>query len=123
MYVLTLLTSLFAVQPVVEYWLHRLVHRVQLYCHISHHLCWSRGKYWLYAGDWTVRGGVIVLVLAGWYTAALMLLKYELMHCCAHTCPGFRYLHRHHFLHHRDPTCNFSFSAIWPDRLFGTLSE
>lgn len=24
-------------------------------------------------------------------------------------------------MHHRDATCNFSFSAVWPDKLFGTL--
>lgn len=121
MHLLALLTSLFIVQPLVEYWLHRLVHKVHLFYHVSHHVCWSGGKYWSYAGDWAARGGVVALALAGWHTAALMLLKYELTHLSAHIHPGFRYLHRHHFLHHRDTTCNFSFSAIWPDRLFGTL--
>lgn len=122
MHLLTLLTSLFVAQPLVEYWLHRLVHRVYLNYHMHHHRRWSGGMYWSYAGDWAVRGCVVVLVLVGWHVAALMLLKYELTHLVAHVYPGL-YLHRHHFLHHRDPTCNFSFSAIWPDRLFGTLNQ
>ena len=121
MHFITLLTSLFVVQPLVEYWLHRLVHCGQLHYHIDHHLHWSKGKYWSYTGDWAARGAVVVLAFMGWYTAALMLLKYELTHMAAHSFPGLRYLHRHHFMHHRDATCNFSFSAVWPDKLFGTL--
>ena len=123
MQLITLLTSLFIAQPLVEYWLHRVVHRVHMHYHAHHHRHWSGGRYWSYAGDWAARGCIVVLVLVGWHVAALMLLKYELAHLAAHVYPGFRYLHRHHFLHHRDATCNFSFSAIWPDRLFGTLSE
>lgn len=121
MHFITLLTSLFVVQPLVEYWLHRLVHCGKLHYHIDHHRHWSKGKYWSYSGDWNARGAVVVLVFMGWYTAALMLLKYELTHMAAHSFPGLRYLHRHHFMHHRDVTCNFSFSAVWPDKLFGTL--
>jgi sterol desaturase/sphingolipid hydroxylase (fatty acid hydroxylase superfamily) len=64
-----------------------------------------------------------VLLLAGvrCYVAAIAVLKHELTHIAVHRMPGLRYLHRHHFLHHRNPECNFSFSAVWPDRLFGTL--
>ena len=123
MHVLTLLISLFVVQPLAEYGLHRLVHRLYVNYHIDHHTSWSFGTYWAYRGDWIVRGTVLTMALLQWYTAALLLLKYEVIHTLVHRLPGFRVLHRHHFLHHRDPTCNFSFSATWPDRLFGTLQE
>jgi len=117
----TLLISLFIVQPVLEYWAHRLTHILQLRYHLDHHHNWSHGKFWLYTGDWYGRVLVGIFVLLGWHIAALMLAKEEVMHTLAHRYPGFRYLHRHHFLHHRNPACNFSFSAVWPDRLFGTL--
>jgi sterol desaturase/sphingolipid hydroxylase (fatty acid hydroxylase superfamily) len=123
MHMLTLLISLFLVQPVVEYWLHRLVHDLLLQYHVDHHRNWSQGKYWNYVGDRAARGAVLCLALIGWYTAAFMLLKYEIMHTVVHRWPGFKRMHRHHFLHHRNPSCNYSFSAIWPDRLFGTLAE
>ena len=123
MHLLTLLTSLFLVQPVAEYWLHRLVHSLLLQYHVDHHRMWSRGKYWDYIGDRAVRGAVLCLALLGWYTAAIMLLKYEITHTMVHRLPSSTRLHRHHFLHHRNQSCNYSFSAIWPDRLFGTLAE
>ena len=123
MQLLTLLISLFIVQPVVEYWLHRAVHWIKLEYHSSHHTSWSFGRYWSYRGDWACRVLILLLGCAGWYVAALALLKYEITHTAAHRMPGLRYLHRHHFLHHRNPIVNFSFSVIWPDRLFGTLEE
>lgn len=122
MHLLMLLFLLFVIQPLIEYWLHRLVHRVHLTYHAEHHRHWSGGKYWRYTGDWAARAAIAACALAGWHTTALMLLKYELVHSAIHIYPGFRYLHRHHFLHHRNADCNFTFSAIWPDRLFGTAS-
>jgi hypothetical protein len=123
MHLLTLLISLFVVQPVVEYWLHRLVHYLLVEYHIDHHRNWGNGKYWDYNGDWAVRCVVAYFAILGWYTAALMLLKYEIMHTVVHRWPGFKRMHRHHFLHHHNKSCNYSFSAIWPDRIFGTLAE
>lgn len=121
MHVLTLLVVLFIIQPIAEYWLHRLAHWAQLTYHLSHHKFSSHGRFWGYQGDWTCQFLIAMLALCGWYTAALTLLKYEASHTIVHRTPGLRYLHRHHFLHHRHPSKNFSFSAIWPDRLFGTL--
>ena len=50
MHLLTLLISLFLVQPLAEYWLHRLVHVLCLQYHVDHHRNWS------YGGDWAVCG-------------------------------------------------------------------
>jgi len=121
MWLITVLISLFAVQPLLEYGLHRFVHHIALMYHTDHHRKWSGGTYWSYEGDWNVYLLVALAVLLRWHIAALMLLKYEIAHVVAHACPG-SYLHRHHFIHHRKPQCNYSFSAIWPDRLFGTLA-
>ena len=116
-----LLMSLFIVQPLAEYWLHRAAHRMQLAYHVSHHTRNSRGRYWGYKGDAVCRLFVVVLVWYGQYTAALALIKYEITHIMVHRIPSLRYLHRHHFIHHRNPDVNYSFGATWPDRLFGTL--
>ena len=123
MQLLLLLISLFFLQPIAEYWLHRFVHWIKLGYHASHHVGNSQGRYWQYEGDDLCRVLILVLALFEWYTAALALLKYEVMHTAAHRVPGLRYLHRHHFIHHRNAKVNFSFSAVWPDRLFGTLAE
>lgn len=123
MYFLSLLISLFLVQPVVEYWLHRLAHRLLWSYHTEHHTHTSKGQYWTYSGDWGVRGMALCLALMGWYTAAIMLLRHDLMHTVSHRFAGLRYLHRHHFLHHLNRQYNFSFSAIWPDWMFGTLQQ
>ena len=118
---IVLLISLFVAQPIAEYWLHRFVHFMRLEYHMSHHAYSSHGKYWGYKGDFTCRMLIVMLAVHGYHVAALALLKYEVTHTAVHRVPGLRYLHRHHFLHHRKPNVNYSFSAIWPDRLFGTL--
>ena len=55
-----------------------------------------------------------------YYLTATVLLKYELTHTISHIYPG-NYLYQHHKLHHKFKKGNYSFSAIWPDKLFGTL--
>jgi len=122
MSVVNLLISLFVVQPLLEYWVHRAVHVLNVQWHRVHHRSYRRGTYWSYRGRRTVRLAVLLLAYVGWYTAALMVLKYELAHIMVHRMPRLRYWHRHHFLHHTNPDVNFGFSAMWPDRLFGTLS-
>ena len=121
MHVLTLLISLVIVQPLLEYWIHRVVHVLDLEFHIDHHRHYSRVAYWRYRGNSCVWVISIVLGLIGWYTAALMVLRYEIVHIAAHRVPSLRPLHRHHFAHHRNHNVNFGVSAIWPDRLFRTI--
>ena len=57
-----------------------------------------------------------------YYLPAIILLKYEFIHTNSHACPG-NYLYQHHKLHHKFKKGNYSFSAVWPDKLFGTLLE
>jgi len=108
------------VQPLVEYWGHRLLHRVGNDYHREHHAVYGGTKD--YPGDWYVRGLCALLLCAApsWCELWMGLAKYEAMHCLAHTTWGLHGLRQHHLLHHARHNCNYSFSATWPDRLFGT---
>lgn len=121
MSVVTLLISLFVVQPLLEYWVQRAMHIYNVQWHAAHYRQYGRGKYWSYRGSRATRLFVLLLIYVRWNTTALMVLKYELAHIIVHRMPGLRHWHRHHFLHHTNPSVNFGVSAMWPDRLFGTL--
>ena len=114
-----LLMSLFAVQPLVEYWLHRFVHAIRLPYHVAHHKNYGSGAYQSYAGDAVAWGIIAVLLVAGQPWWALAAFKYEITHLLSHIDAS-NEQHAHHRMHHRNPHCNYSFSVVWPDRLFGT---
>ena len=48
--------------------------------------------------------------------------KYEFIHMCLHIYPQLlpSKLIKHHTVHHINPNVNFSFTCIWPDKLFKT---
>ena len=63
----------------------------------------------------------VLLLAVGYTVPVVFLLKYELTHIFCHCRVAKDHvLHRHHVLHHMHPNCNYSFSAIWPDLVFGT---
>jgi len=116
---LIFLALIFVIQPVVEYWLHRLAHRFKVNTHVSHHSMYKGKQYSTYAGHafaWCI---IIGLLAFKRWLIALAVLKYEVIHTLSH-CPG-HYMYRHHYMHHHNPHCNFGVSAVWPDSLFCTL--
>jgi len=122
MYGAYVVISLFVLQPVLEYGVHRALHSLHERWHIGHHLTFVRGTYWLYQSHKAIWLTAAVLLCARRYILAGMLIKHEIAHWASHRLPWLKHMHRHHFLHHRMPDKNFGFSAIWPDRIFGTLS-
>ena len=123
MTVLQFTFCLFVVQPVAEYWIHRAVHMFRLQEHMQHHACFSLGRYWDFYFEPIVWFTIILCILSKQHTIACMILKHSITHYLVHRKPSLRFLHRHHFMHHRDATCNFCFSALWPDYIFGTLAS
>ena len=127
MNLLILCAHLFVTQPLVEYWLHRWLHtaryagiRFAIEHHASHHTYNQKEhSYNRYRGDAKVWVLCAIFGGAGYYIPMLFLLKYEALHIFSHACPH-HYLYRHHRAHHRLPVHNYSFSAVWPDRVFGT---
>ena len=110
---------MFVLQPLVEYWLHRLAHHFCVKMHVEHHHIYKGNTYSKYAGH-TFAWCIIIscLALKQW-VLAFAVLKYEVMHTLTHH-PS-HYMYRHHFMHHHNPRCNFGVSASWPDYVFGTL--
>lgn len=114
--------AVFVLQPIVEYWVHRAVHRFRLQEHLEHHANFSLGHYWRFRAETIVCIAMALSVVSQNFIMFCMILRHAIGHAIVHRTPSLRFLHRHHFLHHRDPSCNFCFTALWPDRLFGTLS-
>ena len=123
MFVAHAMISLFVLQPVVEYALHRFLHTTCERWHMQHHQKFTHGVYWSYSSHKFMCIVILTLCCFRWYILACMLMKYEIAHLASHRLPWLRHWHRHHFLHHRMPNVNFGFSAMWPDRIFGTLSS
>ena len=117
-----LFALLFILQPLIEYFGHRVVHIYRYHYHIAHHRTWSGGSYSSYGADTYVLLFIIGALYTRHYKTGLVLLKYEVTHTMAHICPSY-YMYRHHQLHHTHPGNNFAFSVMWPDRLFGTFIE
>ena len=113
---------LFFIQPLTEYILHRVTHVYLIKYHQDHHKRWSDTLYDNYTGDHYIRSFILCLFVMKYYLPAIILLKYELVHTISHVYPG-NYLYQHHKLHHKFKKGNYSFSAVWPDKLFGTLLE
>ena len=111
---------LLLVQPLAEYFFHRLTHIYSIKYHIEHHKKWSDILYHNYIGDYYVRSFILCLFIMKYYLIAIIVLKYELTHTISHIYPD-NYLYKHHKLHHKYKKVNYSFSAVWPDKLFGTL--
>jgi len=120
MNVIGLFILLFVFQPLLEYGVHRVVHIYHIQYHHDHHRIWSATLYKKYNGDAHVRYFIIILFIMRYYIPAIALLKYEVTHTLAHIYPN-NYLYRHHFWHHQYSNKNFAFSAVWPDKLFGTF--
>ena len=116
------IVSLFIVQPLLEYILHRLFHYYLLSYHQSHHKKWTGSLFEQYVGDNNVRYAIILLFIIKYYYFAIVLFKYEYNHILSHKYHS-HYLFKHHLIHHRRKNCNYAFSATWPDKLFGTFIE
>lgn len=69
-----------------------------------------------------MRSFILCLFVMKYYLSTIILLKYELIHTISHVHPG-NYLYQHDKLHHKFKKGNYSFSTIWPDKLFVTLLE
>ena len=120
MYILLNTVILFFVQPLTEYIFHRFTHVYLIKYHCDHHKKWSVILYNNYTGDHYMRSFILCLFVMKYYLTATILLKYELTHTISHIYPE-NYLYQHHKLHHKFKKGNYSFSAVWPDKLFGTL--
>ena len=120
MNILLYMITLLFIQPLSEYFFHRFTHTYIIKYHFDHHKKWSDIMYDNYTGDRNVRGFILCLFIMKYYLFAIILIKYEFTHTISHVYPG-NYLYQHHKLHHKYKTGNYSFSAVWPDKLFGTL--
>ena len=126
MNLMVLCAHIFVTQPLVEYWLHRWLHTMRSHAgarsaieyHSSHHTQ-TKHSYNRYRGDANVWVLCAILGLMGYYIPMLFIVKYEAVHVLSHAWPH-HYLYRHHRTHHQFPMYNYSFSAVWPDRVFGT---
>ena len=134
-YIYTLFV-LFMAQPLVEYFIHRLLHirhkyswiykKAALY-HKSHHDRFiNLTNYSKYYGGHSI----YLIVGSGYYIFPdawllwMCLLKYEISHTLVHAYPDlFVSYANHHKIHHLYPKYNYSFSAIWPDKLFNTYKH
>ena len=112
---------LFLIQPLVEYFGHRSLHMIRSKVHYKHHIVKyedylpSRIPYFI-----SLTG---FCVLPSWYILWVAICKYQLVHTAIHHTDVLPNLRDHHELHHKYPSYNFGFSAIWPDKLFNTLKK
>ncbi len=117
-----ILMSLFLLQPMAEYWMHRFIHAIRLPYHVVHHKNYGSGMYHSYTGDLLAWILIVVLLVTGHHWWALAVCKYEFTHVLSHLDTRSKQ-YSHHRMHHRIPNCNYSFSAVWPDKLFGTYKS
>lgn len=108
--------ALFLLAPLGEYVLHRAAHKLRIRYHLDHHVNWKGSRFVHYAGDWSVRLSCVVCLWQRCWLLAAMLLQYEISHTLRHVWNS-----AHHRGHHVRPDTNFGVSAVWPDKLFGTL--
>lgn len=122
------LVALFVLQPVIEYGIHRFLHfnLDPSGYHKEHHAIFHSRPYSKYMGDKNMYliSAIGYYFIPQWYLLWLGIMKYEIFHMIIHRYPNlFPKLSDHHKFHHVDFRYNQSFSAIWPDKLFGTYKD
>jgi sterol desaturase/sphingolipid hydroxylase (fatty acid hydroxylase superfamily) len=119
---------LFVIQPLFEYILHRNVHlsNMDLFkIHKQHHIDIHQKKY---NSSITVNLLYSLLTLPICFVEYgeflwLGLFKYQLGHLILHLYPFlFPQLSRFHQVHHKNPKVNYTVTAMWPDKVFGTYA-
>ena len=108
----------FILFPIIEYFIHYLLHITDNWIHKKHHI-----KY--HTNTFSIEKTPIILsiicIYLQYYHSANCFLIYWIIHTTIHLKPQWvPYLYKHHHLHHKYNKYNYSVSAIWPDYLFNT---
>ena len=118
------------IQPLLEYIFHRKVHINQKYdlfqIHKAHHIDIHQKKYdhsLLNNMNYAVCLAPLYFLSYGEY-AWLGIMKYQLGHYMLHRYPYiYPELTKFHMVHHQNPKVNYTVTAMWPDKVFGTYSK
>ena len=113
------LSYIFIITPCIEYFVHRILHKINNTIHKQHHIEVSKNhndiEYW----------GIVSLIIFYYYNCYYLyigLLKYMIIHYLIHNHPDILPTHivNHHKIHHLYPNCNYGISSIYPDAIFNT---
>jgi sterol desaturase/sphingolipid hydroxylase (fatty acid hydroxylase superfamily) len=118
---------LYIIQPLLEYIIHRNIHRYKNYdlfqIHKKHHMAIHNNNY---NNSLLINcfSSIITFPIC-FYTWGdyiwLGFFKYQLGHLTLHYYPFlFSQLSQFHAIHHRNPKVNYTLTAMWPDKIFGT---
>jgi sterol desaturase/sphingolipid hydroxylase (fatty acid hydroxylase superfamily) len=121
---------LFIIQPLLEYGAHRKIHLHKDYdilqIHKTHHKVIHQKKY-----NNSIFKNILSSILTlpicyapyGEYVW-LSFFKYQLAHLILHKYPFvFPQLSKFHAIHHVNPKVNYTITAMWPDKVFGTYKN
>lgn len=115
---------LFIIEPIGEWTIHKLLHKLNIWNHLSHHEEVTDNnlkkiqnitlEYWPIFP-------IVIFYYCNYIILSLCFLKYYVVHSIIHFYPNIMQgLTIHHETHHKYSKYNFCVSTIWPDILFNT---
>ena len=119
---------IFFFSPLIEWYIHKLLHIVDNYIHEAHHSLVSSNNFKNFTNIYNIETWPAILITICLYTEYYLisfgLLKYWIFHTIIHfyTLENsyFNDLKQHHLLHHKYKKYNLAVSATWPDKLMNT---
>ena len=115
------------IYPILEYYIHYLLHKFDNLRHKEHHLQYHssiiKGKDLIETETWPIFF-IIISIYFNMKYILVGLIYYSINHTLIHKMPYCTPLiTHHHLIHHKYNNCNYCVSNIWPDILFGTYKS